>query len=93
MRQIWLGVLSSLSPLSLVDMLQANGAYQANGEGFGYLVVPFPSCGPHLLGCLLAWTLFLAPCFFFSPFLGCFPFLKFGKVSSIWLEVREESLF
>jgi hypothetical protein len=29
-----------------------------------------------LLGCLLAWTLVLAPCFFFSPFLECFLFYK-----------------
>ncbi len=28
------------------------------------------------MSCLLAWTLVLAPCFFFSPFLGCFYFHK-----------------
>jgi hypothetical protein len=25
----------------------------------------------------------LPPCFIFFPFLGCFPFVKFGRVSSI----------
>ncbi len=45
-------------------------------------MVPFPPCGPPLLGCLLAWTLVLAPCFLFSPFLGCFLSIKFGRVSS-----------
>jgi hypothetical protein len=45
-------------------------------------VVPFPPCGTPLLGCLLAWTLVLAPRFLFSPFLGCFHSIKFGKVSS-----------
>jgi len=29
-----------------------------------FLVVPFPPCGPPLLGYLLAWTLVLAPCSF-----------------------------
>jgi hypothetical protein len=29
-------------------------------------VVPLPLCGPPLLGCSLAWTLVLAPCFFLS---------------------------
>ncbi len=48
-----------------------------------FLVVPFSACGLPLLGCLLAWTLVLASYFFFSPFLGCFLFIKFGKVSSI----------
>jgi len=43
-----------------------------------FLVVPFPPCGLPLLGCLLAWTLVLAPCFFFSHFLGCLLFMKFG---------------
>ncbi len=47
-----------------------------------FLVVPFPACGPPLLGCLLAWTLFLAPRSFFSPFSGCFLFMKFGRISS-----------
>jgi hypothetical protein len=42
-----------------------------------FLVVPFPPCGLPLLGCLLAWTLVLAPCFFFSHFLGCLLFMKF----------------
>jgi len=32
---------------------------------FRYLVVPLPPCGPPLLGGLFAWTLVLAPCFFF----------------------------
>jgi len=41
-----------------------------------------------LLGCLLAWTLVLAPCFYFSPFLGCFLFIKFGRASSIALDYR-----
>jgi len=47
-----------------------------------FLVVPFPPCGLPLLGCLLAWTLVLAPYFFFSPFLGCLLFIEFGRVSS-----------
>jgi hypothetical protein len=37
-----------------------------------FLVVPLPPCGPPLLGSLLAWTSVLAPCFLFSPLLGCF---------------------
>ncbi len=40
------------------------------------------SSGPTSLGCLLAWTLVLAPCLFFFPLLGCLLFIKFGKVSS-----------
>ncbi len=36
-----------------------------------------------LLGGLPAWTLVLAPCFFFSPFLGRFLLMEFGRVSSI----------
>jgi hypothetical protein len=40
------------------------------------------SSGPTSLGCLLAWTLVLAPCLFFSPLLGCLLLIKFGKVSS-----------
>ncbi len=63
-----------MPPISLVDKLQATG---------GGLVVPLPPCGPPVLGCLLAWTLVLALCFFFSPFLGCFLFVKFGRVSSL----------
>jgi hypothetical protein len=46
-------------------------------------VVPLPPCDSPLFGCLLAWTLVLAPCFFFSPFLGCSLLMKFGKVSSL----------
>jgi hypothetical protein len=46
------------------------------GGGLWFLVVPFPGGGAPLLGCLLAWTLVLAPCFFFSPFLECFLFYK-----------------
>ncbi len=38
--------------------------------------------GLPLFGCLLAWTLVLAPCFFISPFLGFFLFIKVGRVSS-----------
>ncbi len=48
-----------------------------------FLVVPFPPCGPPRLACLLAWTLVLGPCCFSSPFLGCFLFIKFGRVSSL----------
>jgi len=47
-----------------------------------FLVIPFPPCGLRLLCCLLAWTLVLAPGFFFSPLFGCFHFIKFGRVSS-----------
>jgi hypothetical protein len=65
-----------MPPISLVDMLQASG---------GGLVVPLPPCGPPVLGCFLAWTLVLALCFFFSPFLGCFLLVKFGRVSSLKL--------
>jgi hypothetical protein len=65
--------LPTLNPyLSLVDMLHTTGGR------FGYVVIPFPPSGPPLLSCLLAWTLVLAPCFFFSPFLGCFPFFYKG---------------
>jgi hypothetical protein len=51
-----------------------------------FLMVPFPCCGLPLLGYLFAWTLVLAPCFFYSPFvsffLQCFLLIKFGRVSS-----------
>jgi hypothetical protein len=69
---------------------------QATGEGFQYLVVPLPPCGPPLLGCMVAWTLVLVPSFFFSPFawvlsiyffspfFGCFLFMKFDRVSLQW---------
>jgi hypothetical protein len=50
--------------------------------GSKFLVVPFPPRGSPLLGCLLAWTLVLTPCFFFSPFIVCFLFTEFGRVSS-----------
>jgi hypothetical protein len=33
-------------------------------------------CGLPLWGCLLAWTLVLAPCFFFSPFAWVLSFYK-----------------
>ncbi len=49
---------------------------------FLYLVIPLPPCSTRLLGWLLALTLVLALCLFFSPFCGCFPFMKFWKVSS-----------
>ncbi len=45
------------------------------------LAVHFPACGSRLLGCLLAWTLVQALFFFSSPFLGCFLFIKVGRVS------------
>jgi hypothetical protein len=48
-----------------------------------FLVVSFPPAAPPHLGCLLAWTLVLAPCFFFSPFLGCFLFFK--KFGNPWI--------
>ncbi len=35
-----------------------------------FLVFPFPPCGLPLLGCLLARTSVLGPCFLFSPFLS-----------------------
>jgi hypothetical protein len=40
---------------------------------------------------LLVWTLVLAPCFFFSSFLGCFLFMKFGKVSSFQGDYKRSS--
>jgi hypothetical protein len=40
-----------------------------------FLVVPFTR-GLPLLGCLLAQTLVLAPCFFFSPFCSALSFYK-----------------
>ncbi len=43
-----------------------------------------PPCGLLLLGYLLAWTLVLAPCFFLSPFLGCFLFIKFDRVFQLF---------
>ncbi len=44
----------------------------------------------HLFGALLlAWTLVLALCFFFSPVLGCFLFIKFGRVSSFWFLLED----
>jgi hypothetical protein len=71
---------SALPPLSLVDTASSNW------WRFRYLVVPLPTCGLPLLGCLLACTLVRAPCFYLSPFLGCFLFIKFGRVSSIVLD-------
>ncbi len=55
---------------------------------FQYLVVHLSPCGMSLLGCLLAWTLVLAVLFLFSLpfFLGCFLFMKFGRVSC-WIFV------
>jgi hypothetical protein len=41
-------------------------------------------------GCLLAWTLVLASCFFFSPLLGCFVFIKVGRVSSFQTTTKEK---
>ncbi len=46
-------------------------------------MVPFPPRGASLLGCLLAQTLILTLYFCFYPFLRCFLFMKFGRVSSI----------
>ncbi len=56
-----------------------HNTFVASSWRVGYLVVPFL---PHL-GCSLTSTLVLAPCFFFSPFLGCFLLIKFGRVSSV----------
>jgi hypothetical protein len=44
-----------------------------------FLVGLFPPGGLPPLDCLLAWTVVLAPCFFFSPFFGGFLFIKFGR--------------
>ncbi len=43
-----------------------------------FLVVPFPPCGPPLLGCLLAWTssVLLAPCFLFLSLSWVLSFYK-----------------
>jgi hypothetical protein len=47
---------------------------------------------------LLAWTLVLAPCFFFSSFLGCFLFIKLCKVSSFqgdykrWSQILQQNM-
>lgn len=54
-------------------------------------MVPLSPCGLLLLGFLLAWTLVLAPCFFFSPFLGCFLFVKFDRVFQLF-KVYEHKL-
>jgi hypothetical protein len=67
-----LGILFGLLPFPSINMLHAHGG------GFGF-VVPFPHYGLLLLSCLLVQTLVLAPCFFFSPFLGCFLKIKFGR--------------
>jgi hypothetical protein len=49
------------------------------------VLVPLPPSGSPFLGCLLAWTLVFAPCFFFSPFLGVLSFYKIwqGFIKSI----------
>jgi hypothetical protein len=39
-------------------------------------VVPLLPCGLPLLGCLLAWTLVLAPCFFFLSLSWVLSFYK-----------------
>jgi hypothetical protein len=56
-----------------------------------FLVVPFPAGGLPPLGCLLARTLVLGPCFFFSPFLGRFLYIKFGRVSSFQGDYKRRS--
>ncbi len=61
------------------------------GKRVLFLVVPFPAGGLPPSGCLLVWTLVLAPCFFFSSFLGCFLFMKFGKVSSFQGDYKRSS--
>jgi hypothetical protein len=50
------------------------GYASSNWWRFQYLVVPLPPCGLPLFCCMLAKTLVLVPCFFFSPLLGCFLF-------------------
>jgi hypothetical protein len=74
-----LGVISSLPPLPLDDVLQATLEVR-----FWYLVVPCLLVA-HLFwaACLPGLYMVLAPCFIFFPFLGWFPFLKFGRFSSI----------
>jgi hypothetical protein len=59
---------------SLVDMLHATGGGQLVECQF--LVVPFFPCSSPLLVFLLAQTLVLAPCFFFSPFCWVLSFYK-----------------
>ncbi len=50
-----------------------------------FLVVPFPPCGPPLLGYLLAWTLVLAPCsFFLSLILHAFFLWNLAGFRHIW---------
>jgi len=61
-----LGVLTSLPPLFLINMLHGTSG------GFQYLMGPCPPCGPPLFGRLFAWTLVLTPYSFSLPFLGVF---------------------
>ncbi len=56
---------------SLVDM--TGGGQLVEGQ---FSVVPFFPCSPPLLGFLLAQTLVLAACFFFSPFCWVLSFYK-----------------
>jgi len=62
------------APLSLVDMLHATGGGQLV-EG-SVLSGSLFSSMPTSFGLLLARTLVLALCFFLSPFVGCFLFIK-----------------
>jgi hypothetical protein len=62
--------------LSLVDLLHATGG------GFGSWWLPFLLVAHLCWAVLIARTFVLAPCFLFSPFLGCFLSIKFGRVSS-----------
>jgi hypothetical protein len=64
---------------------------QATGGGFSVLSDSFTSLWPasfELFACL-DWTLVLAPWSFFSPFLGWFLFIKFGRTSSLHFKGRE----
>ncbi len=73
---------------------KAKEVLHATGGGFSSQWFPFlPPCGPPFSGCQLTWTLVLVPCFFSSPFLGCFLFIKFDKVSSSKEELQELKYF
>jgi hypothetical protein len=56
-----------------------------------FLVVPFPPCGPPLLGCLLAWSWVLAPLFLCLSLSGMLSFCKvrqgFITITLFWTSI------
>ncbi len=74
-----LGILSSVPPLSLFNMIFAIG----RGGGFKYLIYFHSYCDlPSLEHFQLSKTCVLPSCTLFAPFVGLFVLLIIGKLSS-----------